>query len=215
MALLFYIYIFCPQSSFSSLCFLSLDRDLHLSPSPSLLHPEWVHYYVMSCISLYLHILITYTLWLHIQPSQPKTRKSNLSSSKQTNVIAFNFTSVSNVWVFAICLLHLLSSAAEGLGTSSHLVFLDLGSERSSLEADLISVRWTWGQIWLPGWAGNADSSILKALMQANVVKQNQLGQADGHVPCLMFSICILGPQTEARFVLVRQSWRESRVPLW
>lgn len=72
---------FCPQSSFSFLCFLSLDRDLHLSPSPSLRHPELVHYYVMSCISLYLHILITYTLWLHIQPGQPKTRKSNLLSS--------------------------------------------------------------------------------------------------------------------------------------
>lgn len=98
---------------------------------------------------------------------------------------------------------------------SLDLVFLNKRRDYCSLEADLISVRWAWGQIWLPAWAGSADSSILKELMQANVVEKNQLGQADGHVPCLMFLICILGPQTEARFVLVRQSWRESRVPLW
>lgn len=77
-----YVFYFCLLSSFFFLCFLSLDRsDIHLSLSlsPSFLHPEWVHYYEMSCISINLHMLITYRLLLHIQSSQPKTKKSNVS----------------------------------------------------------------------------------------------------------------------------------------
>lgn len=90
---------FCLSSSFFFLCFLSLDRsDLHLSLSLSpLLHPEWVHYYEMSCLSLYLHMLITYTLLLHIQSSQPKTRNVmfgiQLSSRNEPKTtIAFSLT---------------------------------------------------------------------------------------------------------------------------
>lgn len=98
MALLFYIFVFRLHSSsfvfylWIDLTFISLPFPLSLSP---LLHPEWVHYYKMSCVSLYTQMLITYTLLLHIQSSQPKTRQSSVSDEidfKAKIIIVFSST---------------------------------------------------------------------------------------------------------------------------
>lgn len=69
---------------------------------------------------------------------------------------------------------------------SLDIVFLNRWREYYSLVADLFSVLLFCCQIQLPGSVGSVDSSILKQLMQWNVVKQYRLGRADRNMLCLM-----------------------------
>lgn len=80
---------------------------------------------------------------------------------------------------------------------------LTVGEKHYSLVADLFSVLFVLLSDPATRLRGCAVSSILKELMQRNVVKQLPIGSGrQKHAP-FNASICILGPQTEARSVLV------------
>lgn len=71
----------------------------------------------MSCISLYLHMLITYTLLLHIQSSRPKKTttkktKDNVPDVETKTIIAFSFD-LSFQWFQSLSFCNLFIVPAE------------------------------------------------------------------------------------------------------